>query len=340
MSLIANLIRHNPDNWREILREKGIAFRTDGTLASFNYRISADFFDPVVQEARGIILDMENLDVVCYPFRKFGNYGEPYIDDIDWNTARVLEKVDGSIMKVYWYDGRWCLATNSTINADNTPVSNTDKTFGGLFREAAENQGLDFDVLDKNKTYIFELTSPYNKVVVDYGETPKIWHLGTRDNITGQESEENIGIVKPKEYLLSNLDSCIEAVKMMNSVRGFARMLYSSSETQIKDCTGDYKVDKKWLRGLTDGLAVAFRHDGYLKNGFYEYVAILNDIGRIWAARLLKEHSVDMHELEKETGVILYPVAESAQDPDGHDHGNYKYYVNKGKISRTTTGTV
>ena len=221
MSLIANLIRHNPDNWREILREKGIAFRTDGTLASFNYRISADFFDPVVQEARGIILDMENLDVVCYPFRKFGNYGEPYIDDIDWNTARVLEKVDGSIMKAYWYDGKWCLATNSTINADNTPVNNTDKTFGGLFREAAENQGLDFDVLDKNKTYIFELTSPYNKVVVDYGETPKIWHLGTRDNITGQESEENIGIVKPKEYLLSNLDSCIEAVKMMNQSGDF-----------------------------------------------------------------------------------------------------------------------
>lgn len=127
-----------------------------------------------------------------------------------------------------------------------------------------------------------------------------------------------------------NQDECRrEAVKMMNSVRGFARMLYSSSETQIKDCTGDYKVDKKWLRGLTDGLAVAFRHDGYLKNGFYEYVAILNDIGRIWAARLLKEHSVDMHELEKETGVILYPVAESAQDPDGHDHGNYKYYVDK-----------
>lgn len=120
-----------------------------------------------------------------------------------------------------------------------------------------------------------------------------------------------------------------EAVKMMNSVKGFARMLYSSSEIGITDCTGGYKVDKKWLRGQSEGLAVAFRRDGYLKNSFPEYVGILNDIGRIWAARLLKEHGIDMHELEKETGAILYPVTEPSQNPDGLDHGNYKYYVDK-----------
>lgn len=127
-----------------------------------------------------------------------------------------------------------------------------------------------------------------------------------------------------------NQDECRrEAVKMMNSVRGFARMLYSSSEIGITDCTGEYKVDKKWLRDQNEGLAAAFRRDGYLKNSFSEYVGILNDIGRIWAARLLKEHGIDMHELEKEAGAILYPVAEPAQNPDGLDHGNYKYYVDK-----------
>ena len=119
-----------------------------------------------------------------------------------------------------------------------------------------------------------------------------------------------------------------EAVKMMNLVRGFARMLYSSSEIGITDCTGEYKVDKKWLRGQTEGLAAAFRRDGYLKNSFSEYVGILNDIGRIWAAQLLL-HGIDMHELEKETGAILYLVSKPTQDPDGLNHDNYKYYVDK-----------
>lgn len=135
--------------------------------------------------------------------------------------------------------------------------------------------------------------------------------------------------VKEKLAGKSQNECHIEAIKMMNLVKNFARMLYSSSETLISDCTGDYKVDKKWLHGLTNGFVAAFRNDGYLKYSFSEYVGILNDIGRIWAARLLKEHGIDMHQLEKETQCILYPVTEPAQNPDGQNHGNYKYYVDK-----------
>jgi hypothetical protein len=36
-----------------------------------------------------------------------------------------------------------------------------------------------------------------------------------------------------------------------------------------------------------------------------------------------------MHQLEKETKCILYPVTEPALNPDGKNHGNYKYYVDK-----------
>ena len=221
MSLIAELIRNNPDKWQDILAEKDIAIHEEGPLASFNYRISADFFDPVVREARGIILDMRTLDVVCYPFKKFGNFGEPYADTIDWDSARVLEKVDGSIMKLYWFNGEWRIATNATVNADNTPALNSGKMFGELFREAAERQKLDYGKLDKGKTYIFELTSPESRVIIDYGAIPKIWHIGTRDNLTEQEIEEDIGIVKPKEYPFSDLEACIEAVKMMNRDKEF-----------------------------------------------------------------------------------------------------------------------
>ena len=70
-----------------------------------------------IRELGGIIIDCERCEVVCWPFRKFGNHNEGYADTIDWSTARVQEKVDGSIVKL-WYDeanGKWQFSTNGCI---------------------------------------------------------------------------------------------------------------------------------------------------------------------------------------------------------------------------------
>lgn len=124
-----------------------------------------------------------------------------------------------------------------------------------------------------------------------------------------------------------------EAIKTMNLVKGFSRMIYSSAEVSVSDCTGRYIVDKEYLRELT-GTNAALRllsnaKVSPLHECFFNYVTLLNEIGRIWAARLLKDYGIDMHKLEKETGAILYPVTKPLQNPDGAVHGNYKYYVDK-----------
>ena len=121
MSLILDLIKTEP-NWKTILTSKEIKITEKGDLASFNYNHSADFNDSVVREARGIIIDLKNEKIVCFPFRKFGNYMEEYVDSIDWSTAKAQEKVDGSIMKAYFYNGKWCLASNATIDAFDAPA--------------------------------------------------------------------------------------------------------------------------------------------------------------------------------------------------------------------------
>ena len=77
----------------EILKkEYGLRIKVEGDYAVFNYNITCDFKNPIVQEARGIILDIKSFEVVCWPFRKFGNYNESYADEIDWTTARVQER--------------------------------------------------------------------------------------------------------------------------------------------------------------------------------------------------------------------------------------------------------
>lgn len=212
-SLICRLIANNED-WQEIITSKGIEYKSSGRYTIFNYDTTkCDFFDPVVQEARGIVIDTQNLRVVCWPFRKFGNYEEPYADKIDWNSARVQTKIDGSIVKLWW-DDFWHWSTNSCINADE--ASATDgRTFGDVIRMALEITPVYFGRLQRDYTYIFELVSPYTQVVIHY-PLPELWHIGTRNNISGMESVTDIGVQRPKEYPLHTLADCVEAANNLN----------------------------------------------------------------------------------------------------------------------------
>lgn len=83
-------------NWRNDLEEiYGIRIKEKGNYAIFKYDNNCDFSDPIVQEARGIIIDTEKLTVVCWPFRKFGCYDEYYADPIDWRAHRYRRRLMG-----------------------------------------------------------------------------------------------------------------------------------------------------------------------------------------------------------------------------------------------------
>lgn len=241
-SVICKFINEHPNDWFELLhKDYGIRIKKEDSLAIFSYNIECDFKNPIVQEARGIIIDYEKLEVVCWPFRKFGNYTESYADPIDWNNAVVLEKVDGSIIKLWFNEKteKWQFSTNGMINADYaTTDAFSNISYGSIIRSAVNFNDIPFDKLDKSSTYIFELVSPQTRVVVKYDETA-LYHLGTRSNITGIERNEDIGIKKPKSYPINSLEDCVKAAIELN-----------------KDCENDDEianegfvvVDKNWNR--------------------------------------------------------------------------------------------
>lgn len=209
------------EDWRDILKDEyKIVIKEEYPLAIFNYGIDCDFADPIVQEARGIIIDLETLNVVCWPFRKFGNYNESYADKIDWNTARVQDKIDGSIIKLWWNktEGKWQFSTNGTINAE-TALANqmTQETFLDVIKKADNYNEIVLRLADlsKDHTFIFELVSPETQVVVKY-PVSHLYHIGTRNNISGMEINSDIGIEKPKEYFLKSLDDCLSAAYDLN----------------------------------------------------------------------------------------------------------------------------
>lgn len=227
----------NYNDWKERLAEKNISLKESGSFVILNYGVECDFTDPVVQEARGIIIDTDVLEVVCWPFRKFGNVGEGYIDEIDWNTARVQEKIDGSIVKL-WYnhkEDRWQWSTNSVINAAEAHVMDGSVSFLDLIRRTENYKDVPFDILNKEKTYIFELVAAEQKIVIRY-EYPYLYHIGTRSNITGQEYNDDIGFKKPIEYPLHSLRECIKAAETLNQ------------NSEIIEHEGFVVVDGNWHR--------------------------------------------------------------------------------------------
>ena len=109
--------------------------------------------------------------------------------------------------------------------------------YGQLFDAASNRLDLHLDALDTNYTYIFELTSPYSKVIIDYPDTT-IWHIGTRDNRTFCEVEMDIGVKKPRSYPLRTLDDCIRAAQAMGTDReGFVVVDAAWHRVKIKNPT-------------------------------------------------------------------------------------------------------
>lgn len=204
------------ENWRELLTDApyNLKISEDDGYVLFKYnQINSDFSQEICKEARGLILDStDNFKVVRMAFKKFFNLDEVYAAHIDWSTAFATEKIDGSIMSVWYARGKWHLSTNGTIDAFKAEINGVGpyKTFGELFESVLP---LSAFVGDRYEPYCitFELVSPYNKVVIDYPET-KVYLLSARNMLSedlhetpaARQIAEELGVDCPKTYFLED----------------------------------------------------------------------------------------------------------------------------------------
>lgn len=186
-------------------------------LLDYNQIYSPRF--SVADACRGIILDKNTLEIVCRPFRRFYNLGEiynhlPYNLNVDDYIIR--EKLDGSLIKVYHYNNEWRWATRGTINGNSLDIRYGvvhSTTFEEIVKEALKDLGFDsWDEAAKahnfnpENTYLFELVSPYNKVVIQY-EKPKLYYLSSIVNKTGEYGGDIDWVNKPKSWKFLEDDS-------------------------------------------------------------------------------------------------------------------------------------
>lgn len=211
--------------------------RYDEGLLVLNYsQIDSPKSHPVVMECRGLILD-EHHNVVSRGFDRFFNHGEvPDHTTFDFHNAEICEKVDGSLIKIYFFDGKWHIATRGTAFAE----SNCNGF--GVFRDLVLRSMPDSVVphpngatsfidpntafqeecnfwLDVDWTYIFEFTSVENRVVTRY-EGYNLTFLAARhkNGVYGDEYEERAVVsafhcAVAKRYKFDSIEHCLEVVK-------------------------------------------------------------------------------------------------------------------------------
>lgn len=190
-------------------------FSADGRKVSLNYdQILVKNGDRVAEVCRGLVIQPNKKlssanDIVgefvtlARPMDRFYNHGDVCAATLDWaNTKniRVYEKLDGTMIALYfdYVLDVWCVATRGVPEADQ-PLpdslqlsSETALTFSKLFWKAASettgNVKKFLDSLEKENTYVFELTTPLNRVVVSYNDY-RITLIAVRNNKTGEELE-------------------------------------------------------------------------------------------------------------------------------------------------------
>jgi hypothetical protein len=206
-------------------------------MLSYN-QIASPMHEPIVQQCRGIILDeSERWAVKSYPFDKFFNYGEPNAAAIDWKSAKVYEKLDGSLMTLYWHE-RWIVASSGTPDASG-PAHESGMTFAELFWQTWRVGGLrEPAAADWRYCFMFELMTPHNRIVVQHAE-PRIALIGVRDLTTMKEERpeawaDRFGAPLARSFPLGTLADCVAAAAAINGIEAEGFVVCDDAFRRVK----------------------------------------------------------------------------------------------------------
>lgn len=138
-------------------------------LLKYN-QIESPFASEEVRDCRGLVLT-KDFEIMSLPLRKFFNIQEGHAAEIDWDTARVYEKLDGTFIHVYYDEviDEWCAATTGTADGSGMVNNKEGTTFADLFWRTLKNvYGRESDIFVPGNIYMFELCTPFNIVVTPH----------------------------------------------------------------------------------------------------------------------------------------------------------------------------
>lgn len=216
----------------------------DRYIINYN-QIDSPRFHPIVDECRGLIVD-KDFNVMCRSFQRFYNLGEgtsnnglyvrspsfkeESIQARNLKESTILHKMDGTLINFYWdyFNNKWQSATRGAAFAEGD--TGFDISFSDLV-EKAENYTTVVNYLNDFKnsqdyTFMFELTSPYNRIVTPYDKIELTW-LSAKLKDSGVELHpeyihdvgRKIGLKTPIVYKANSHEDLLNLVEKFPSLQ-------------------------------------------------------------------------------------------------------------------------
>ena len=233
-------VDRTPDSLKE---DFGINYRRHKNypnLVLFKYsQIDSPMGKRIVQESRGIILDENtNWSIVSFPYAKFFNYGEGHAAELDISTAKAQEKLDGSLMTVYYYNNQWNVSSSGMPDASGeVSLFLGKRTFGDLFWRTWKE--LDYELpKSTDHCYMFEMMTKYNRIVCVY-DKPRIVLHGVRNLVTmieesPKEHARNNGWDFVKSFNMASLENIVELAKNIDPIKEEGYVTVDANFNRVK----------------------------------------------------------------------------------------------------------
>jgi hypothetical protein len=207
---------------------------TDGRIIINYNQIESPKFHPIVDECRGLCLD-KNYDLVGRSFSRFYNLGENPKENFQFENSIATEKLDGSLCVIGTYEDNVYFNTRGSFG--DTQVGAYPITFQELMQLAVPNYKDLFSQLP-NLTFVGEICSKYNRVVIPYDE-PEFFLLSIFDGENELEHDKVLEIASElglKTPACTTLKDKKEVVKYVESKNGkeFEGLVLRSNGQRIK----------------------------------------------------------------------------------------------------------
>lgn len=153
-----------------------------------------------IMRIRGVILSEEG-ELVCRSFSAEDIIlSGPKLEDYVREELEFMRFLEGATIRLFWWGEKWYFSTYRSIDCSRSKSPD----FMALFNEASPD--FDFEQLDKNMSYIFQIVHEKTQVMnQDPIAEARVYHLATmkrgdREKLTMEYEHENSGL-KGVHYL-------------------------------------------------------------------------------------------------------------------------------------------
>jgi RNA ligase len=220
--------------------EKGLVVKNDHptlSLSIYNYTRKTQYeklWDNITKSCRGLILDNQG-NVIAKSFDKFFNLEEHSPTEIPNEDFEVYEKLDGSLGILFWYQGKWIIASKGSFTSEQS-----------IKAKQILDEKYNVEPIPKGYTTLVEIIYPQNRIVCDYGSDESLVVLSMISNANGKELEYD-------SLLLINKETNIPVVKKYDGIQ-------------------DYKSLKSTISKEREGYVIKFRSGLRMKIKGEDYV--------------------------------------------------------------------